>query len=515
MQKDLTLSEVFFMKIYSPEQTRAWDQFTIDHEPVQSRALMARAASRAAEWILNKYGTARQFAVFCGSGNNGGDGLFICKMLWLEGAGADCYLLESASARTPDNQFYLDQFMQAGGHVQKLSDVHSFPLLSKDIIVIDALWGSGLSRPLEGIGAMLVEHLNQQGVQILSVDQPSGLMPITRLAIRATHTLSFQSFKLPFFYPENDPYIGEVHVLDIGLHPGFYQQTASEFETTGRDEAVSLIRPRPRSGHKGNFGHAALLAGSWGMMGAAMLAAKSCMRSGVGKLSCLVTEKCYPLLQEAVPEAVFRIEPGTNYLTSLTSMEGFAALGIGPGWGVHADMVPLLNGALQSGCPLVLDADALNLISAHNSLRSCIPEGSILTPHPREFDALAGRHGHSHERVQSAIDLARHLKSVVVLKGHHTLVASPSGVGYFNLSGNDGMATAGSGDVLTGLITGLRAQGYPAMDAARLGVWLHGCAGDHAAAKWGREAMVAGDIIEEIGNAYCLLNRSNTNEIEA
>jgi NAD(P)H-hydrate epimerase len=512
MQKDLTLSKVFFMKIYTPEQTRAWDQFTIKHEPVDSRKLMARAASISTTWILNKYGTARHYAVFCGSGNNGGDGLVISKLLWLEGAQVDCYLLETGATRTADNQFHLDQYIQGGGQVQNLSNQHSFPVLTKDMIAIDALWGSGLNRGLEGIGAALVEHLNLQQLPVISIDLPSGLLPVTSIAIRASHTLSFQSYKLPFCYPENDPFTGIIHILDIGLHPAYEKQTSTEFETTGLSEAAALLRPRPRSGHKGSFGHAALLAGSWGMMGAAMLASKACLRSGVGKLSCMVTERCYPLLQAAVPEAICFIEEGEAYPTNLKSLKGFSALGIGPGWGLHEEMINLLDRCLASGLPLVLDADALNLIALHKDLLTRIPENTILTPHPKEFDALTRKHHHSHGRVRTAMQMAKDCKSVVVLKGHHTLVATPDGIGYFNMSGNDGMATAGSGDVLTGIVTGLRAQGYGPIEAARLGVWLHGYAGDLAALKWGKEAMVAGDIIQQIGSAYHLLHKEQNGE---
>jgi ADP-dependent NAD(P)H-hydrate dehydratase / NAD(P)H-hydrate epimerase len=493
------------MKVFSPEQTRKWDQYTIEHEAVKSHQLMERAASRAAEWILNQYGSSCHYAIFCGSGNNGGDGLVISRLLWHEGAKVDCYLLHTGASPSADHRFHLDQLIREGGRVLQIDHENSFPVLSKDTITIDALWGSGLSRPLEGVGAMLVEHLNNQQAQIIAIDLPSGLMPVTSLAIKATHTLSFQTFKLPFFYAENDPYTGNIQILDIGLHLAYEKETTADFETTGYEEAFALLRPRPKSSHKGSFGHAALLAGSWGMLGAAMLTAKASLRSGVGKLSCLVSDKCYPLLQMAVPEAIFRIVTGEAYPTSLSKASGFSALGIGPGWGLHEDMVELLRRCLSSGIPLILDADALNLLSLHKDLLASIPENSILTPHPKEFDLLTRQHFHSHERAQTAMKMAMEWKSIVVLKGHHTLVATPSGIGYFNLSGNDGMATAGSGDVLTGLITGLRAQGYGAAEAARLGVWLHGYAGDLTALKWGHEAMLAGDIVEQIGNAYQFL----------
>jgi NAD(P)H-hydrate epimerase len=331
-------------------------------------------------------------------------------------------------------------------------------------------------------------------------------MDKTQSAIRAKHTLSFQTWKLPFFFPENDPYVGDIHTLDIGLHPVYRDQTETRFETTGQAEARALCKPRPRSGHKGSFGHAALLAGSWGMLGAAMLAAEACLRSGLGKLTCLVTNQNYPILQSAIPEAVFRLEPGQDFVTETGFLGNFAALGIGPGCGVHAEYMELVESIFRAGVPLILDADILNLLVAYPELQLRIPEGSILTPHPREFDALTQKHAHTADRIETALRKSMEWKSVIVLKGHHTLVATPEGRRFFNMTGNAGMATAGSGDVLTGLITGLRAQGYNATDSARLGVCIHGLAGDLAADHLGQEAMLAGDICRHLGAAFRQLN---------
>jgi NAD(P)H-hydrate epimerase len=238
------------------------------------------------------------------------------------------------------------------------------------------------------------------------------------------------------------------------------------------------------------------------MLGAAMLAAKGCLRSGVGKLTCLVTNQTYPILQVSVPEAVFRIESGTDFVTETGFLGNFAALGIGTGCGVHPEQLDLAERIFHAGIPLILDADALNLMVAYPELQLRIPEATVLTPHPREFDALTQKHAHTADRIETALQKAMEWKSVIVLKGHHTLVATPEGKGFFNMSGNAGMATAGSGDVLTGLITGLRAQGYEPAHAARLGVYLHGLAGDLAAADLGQEAMLAGDICRYLGPAF-------------
>jgi NAD(P)H-hydrate epimerase len=490
------------MKIYSPEQLRAWDRYTIDHEPVRPEALMERAAGRSADWILEHCPHPVRVMVFCGTGNNGGDGLVIARRLWQEALVVETWILDSGQPLSPDAEFHYRKLTALGAPVHFVTTRNEFPELKLNDLVVDALWGTGLNRPLEGIGAELVRHLNDSEADIIAIDLPSGLLDKTTLAVKARHTLSFQNWKLPFFFPENDPYTGDIHILDIGLHPRYQSQTEARFETTGIAEVKAIFRPRPRSGHKGTFGHAALLAGSWGMLGAAMLAAKGCLRSGVGKLTCLVTNQTYPILQGAVPEAVFRIESGTDFVTETGFLGNFAALGIGTGCGVHPEQLDLAERIFHAGIPLILDADALNLMVAYPELQLRIPEGAVLTPHPREFDALTQKHAHTADRIETALQKAMEWKSVIVLKGHHTLVATPQGKGYFNMSGNAGMATAGSGDVLTGLITGLRAQGYEPAHAARLGVYLHGLAGDLAAADEGQEAMIAGDICRYLGPAF-------------
>jgi NAD(P)H-hydrate epimerase len=494
------------MKIFSAEQVRAWDAYTIRHEPISSAALMERAAGRAAEWILQVFPHPARVLVFCGPGNNGGDGLVIAQKLWQEALVVDTWLLDTGQSLSPDASVQLSKLQALGAPVHPVRSAPDLPVIGPGDLVVDALWGSGLNRAVEGLGAACINHINAAPAPVVSIDLPSGLLPKCSHAITATHTLSFETWKLPFFFPENDRFTGQIHTIDIGLHQDFYQDAQARFETTGLAEARQLLRPRPRSGHKGSFGHAALLSGSWGMLGAAMLASEACLRSGVGKLTCLVTNKCYPLLQSAVPEAVYRIEAGQDYVTDTGFTGSYAALAFGPGCGVHPEQAAVADALFRNGTPLVLDADALNLMVAYPELQERIPEGSILTPHPREFDALTFKHVHSADRLETAMEKAAAWKSVIVLKGHHTLVAAPSGKGYFNMSGNAGMATAGSGDVLTGLLTGLRAQGYSAIDTARLGVFLHGLAGDIAAEAIGQEAMLAGNIVRNLGAAWKKIN---------
>jgi NAD(P)H-hydrate epimerase len=342
---------------------------------------------------------------------------------------------------------------------------------------------------------------------VISIDLPSGLMPHCDLAVKATYTLTFQCPKLAFFMSENEKYVGEIIILDIGLSDEYYNHTIARFETTGYAEAKLIKKERSRFAHKGTMGHAALVAGSYGMLGAVILAARACLHSGVGKLTCFVPEKAYSIMQVAVPEVVYLIDKNENIVTDFPADAHFQSLGIGPGWGIHEEQVNLLRRIFHTEIPLVIDADALNLLAAHPSLITQIPKDSILTPHPKEFERVFGKTEHDINRIELAMQKAAELQVYIIVKGHRTLVATPAGIGYFNMSGNPGMATAGSGDVLTGILTGLLAQGYTPLEACRLSVFLHGLAGDIAVTHCGEESMIASNIIDQIGNAYQQINR--------
>ena len=385
-----------------------------------------------------------------------------------------------------------------------------FPALTSNSLVIDALFGSGLNRPLEGINAQLISYLNEQANEIISIDLPSGLMSDTLKIgvpiIQASHTLSFQVPKLAFYFPENEKFIGEIHLLDIGLSAGFLHRVVPEISHINQKLVEKIYKPRQRFSHKGTFGHALLLAGSYGKTGAALLAAKACMHSGVGLLTVGVPQCSYLVLQVGLPEAMVTSDEKKNKLaTIMPNYSNYQAVGIGPGIGTEKKTRQwLLHQLLVIKCPLVLDADALNAIAYEEKYHS-IPENSILTPHPKEFDRLFGLCQNSQERMLKAIEKAKELSCIMVLKGHHTLIATSEGEVWFNTTGNAGMATGGSGDVLTGIITSLLAQGYVPKDAALLGVWLHGKSGDIASKRYGQEALVASHIIEFLGDAFLLM----------
>jgi NAD(P)H-hydrate epimerase len=332
----------------------------------------------------------------------------------------------------------------------------------------------------------------------LYADQSSSGNPI----ICATHTLSFQQYKLAFLLAENENYCGSVHILDISLHPQFEDEEPANFELIDKTLIQTIYKPRKKFTHKGTYGHAALIAGSYGMIGAAVLSAGSCLRSGAGKLTCYIPECGYSILQTTVPEAMC-IAKGKEYISSVGAMEKFDAIGIGPGIGQYPSHITLLRQIFTStDKALVVDADALNIIAQNIELLQSIPTGSILTPHPKEFERLFGKSANDFDRLRLAAEKSKEYKVFIILKGNFTFVSSPDGKGFFNSTGNAGMATAGSGDVLTGIITGFLAQGYSSLQACILGVYLHGLAGDIAANSLSMEAMIAGDISNSLGAAF-------------
>ena len=503
------------MKILNAEQVRAWDQYTMEHEPVASIDLMERAAAKCFEWLEANSWFVYNFSIFCGKGNNGGDGLAIARMLAVRGCSVSVNILEFGHKGTDDFQANLAKLHQypsvnihfIQGEIPEGVPWTNFNLLPKESVVIDALFGSGLTRPLEGITAKLVDHINNSGCQIIAIDIPSG-MSVDRSSkgnpiIKANHTLSFQCYKPAFLVAENAGFLGEVVILDIGLLPEFLPAVQTNFEMIDRSMIRSIYKPRNRFAHKGNFGHAMIIAGSFGKIGAAVLAAKACLRSGAGLLTCYVPKCGYEILQTTVSEAMILTDANSFMLTKIDAdVSGYDAIGIGPGVGTASETRAAIKeflGVYKK--PMVFDADALNGFSVEKSMPS-LPPGSILTPHPKEFERLFGECKDDFERIHLAMQKAGLLNCLIVLKGHHSFIATPAGKGYFNNTGNAGMATAGSGDALTGIVTGLLAQGYSSEDAAILAVYLHGLAGDIAANEFSQEAMIAGDIINNIGNAF-------------
>ncbi|MEP6615718.1 MAG: NAD(P)H-hydrate dehydratase [Ginsengibacter sp.] len=497
------------MKIYTAAQLKEWDNYTIAHEPVSSVNLMERAAQACVDWLLQN--NFRTVLVFCGTGNNGGDGLAIARLLLQNGCTVSVFVIGDNEG-SDDYKINLGRFREHSGNVTVLRETDSFPSITKKEVVIDALFGTGLNKPCSGVASVLIQYINQSSAKVISIDIPSGLFadksssPVTTAVVKADFTLTFQQYKLSFLMAENREYFGKIIVIDIHLHPEFYQKSNTSFELTEIENIHQIYIARDAFGHKGNFGYACLLAGSYGMMGAAVLAAKACLRSGTGKLTCVVCKEGYQVIQTSVPEAM-AITNGDKHIRKAISLSKFNAVGIGPGIGIHTTHNKLLHTLFNdTKKPMVIDADALNILSANKKLLAEAPPGSILTPHPAEFDRLfttkKNRLISDFERMELAREKAAELKIYILVKGHHTLIAGPDKGVHFNSTGNAGMATAGSGDVLTGILTGLLAQGYSSLHTCILGVYLHGLAGDIAAQKFSEEAMIAGDIISCLGEAF-------------
>ncbi len=495
------------MLILSAKQIHEWDAYTIHNKPISSVDLMETAATRCLQWLQQNNLLNNPFHIFCGKGNNGGDGLAIARLLSSKGVKVFVCIIELGQMGTDDFQANLARLHQTDVTIQYIQTPDHFPAVPKTHTIIDALFGTGLNRPLTGLSAQLVAFINTCINPVIAIDIPSGLLADTSSigfpVVKAVHTLSFQCLKMAFLMAENEAYTGIVQVLDIGLLNNYLAGISYEAVLVEPEIIKAMYKPRQRFSHKGTFGHAALVAGSFGFMGAATLSANACLRAGTGKLTCHIPGCGYTIMQLAAPEAMSKVETGDNYIESISGLEKYQAVGIGPGIGVHKSHAQLLATVFTTyKKPMVIDADALTIISAHTDLLSSITPFSLLTPHPAEFDRLFGKSDNDFSRMRLAQDKAKALQLIIILKGHRTFIAMPGGNSFFNSTGNPGMATGGSGDVLTGILTALLAQQYPPEQAALLGVYLHGLAGDLAAARLTEEAMIAGDITHHLPKAF-------------
>lgn len=498
------------MNLYTNEQLRAWDQATIAGDPGGESALMERAAAAFSNAFIDLFaGVSAPIEVFCGPGNNGGDGLAIARILYQKGYAVRVWLalwnsrlsegFQTQRARMPGHEG-IDAVVLDDAILANLTRY-----IPRHAILIDALLGSGLSRPLEGPWALLTEQINRLAAPIVSVDVPSGLPadgPVFGPCIRATHTIAFERPKLGFLLPENEAFVGRWSTVPIGLATDFEQTLETRYHMTDLEVARALFKPRSRFAHKGTCGHALVVAGAYGKMGAAVLAGMGALRAGAGLLTIHAPRVGNLIIQTALPEAMYQADKGGRVWCSAPDTEAFDAVGVGPGIGMESSTADALKILLQT-CrkPLVLDADALNILAECDHLPEVLPKGSILTPHPGEFRRLFGPDPDAGALLDRLPGLAVGLGSTIVLKGAYTAVALPDGHIWFNTTGNAGMATGGSGDVLTGILTALLAQGYTPEDAARLGVFLHGLAAD-LALPGGHPGLLAGDLAENLGKAF-------------
>jgi NAD(P)H-hydrate epimerase len=498
------------MKILDIEKVRQADLFTIENEPISSIDLMERAGTNCTKWISKKLKKKQAVYVFVGPGNNGGDGLVIARHLFEQGYDVNLELVlftENFSNDFKANLKRIEQLKEfKKNEIRAKKDLERIP---EGALVIDAIFGSGLSRKVEGLAADVIMHINNSEGIIVSIDIPSGLFADIisdakqSSIIRADYTLSLQFPKFSFMFAETELIVGQLVIIDIGLHPEYINKVEAKAFLVEPVDAAQLVKPRAKFSHKGTYGHALLVAGSYGKMGAAVLSARASLRSGLGLLTTHIPKSGVNILQTAVPESMLSIDENEQYFSQLPKLDNYNVIGIGPGLGTDKQSQNSLKLLIQEfKSPMVIDADALNILSENKTWLSFLPKGSILTPHPKEFERLAGKSSNSFERVQKQIDFAIKYQVYVVLKGASTSIATPDGKLFFNSTGNPGMATAGSGDVLTGIILGLLSQHYSPLHASILGVHLHGLSGDLAAKKKGFDSLIAGDLVDYLGKAF-------------
>ena len=499
------------MKIFTSAQIHELDKYTIERESITSIDLMERAAVALTKETMEFCDDDTQVVVFAGPGNNGGDALAVTRLLRDRGVQAVAYLFNVTGKLSPDCQTNRDRLK--GKYADALIEVvQEFepPHLVKGMVVVDGLFGSGISKPLTGGFAAVVKYVNASEAMVISIDLPSGLMTeqntynVKQNIVEADVTLTLGMKKLCMMFADNQRYVGDLRVLDIGLDKEYIAKTDTQYSVLEEGMVKERVRQRSKFAHKGDMGHALIVAGSYGMAGAAILAAKSCLRSGVGKVT-VHTPRCNnDIMQISVPEAIVDADKDDEAFTQPTDNTKYTAMGIGPGMGqVEGTAIALMTQIRNAKVPVVLDADALNVLSSHRAWLQQLPDGLIFTPHPKEMDRLCDSAPEDdYDRLMKACDMAQRVRGYVLLKGHHTALCMPEGQIIFNNTGNAGMATAGSGDVLTGIITGLLARGYSSADATMIGMYVHGLAGDFAAREVGEESLVASDIVRCLHKAF-------------
>jgi NAD(P)H-hydrate epimerase len=505
------------MKILPIEKIREADAYTIKHEPIQDIDLMERAANELFEWIVAGADKQKRFTLFCGLGNNGGDGFALARLLNQAGFKVRVVVIWYAEKMSPSCLINYNKAKTINSiALIELKDKDQIPDISPDEIVIDAILGSGLTRTVEGYLATIIESINKCKAVVIAIDAPSGFFcdqsntNNNGAIVRADYTPTFQFPKIGFLFPENDQYVGSWIVLDIQLHPDYISKVETNNFYSNSADCKLILKHRKKFSHKGSYGHGLLIAGGYGKMGAAVLAAKAGLKAGAGLITAHIPKKGYQIIQTAVPGAMVSIDSNKKEFSEVPLLDDYNAIAIGPGIGTDQKTQNALKLLIQNANrPIIFDADAINILGENKTWVSFIPKESIFTPHPKEFERLVGKSNNDFERNQMQREFSIKYGAYVILKGAHTAITCPDGSCWFNATGNPGMATAGSGDVLTGILLGLSAQRYSSKEVCLLGVYLHGLAGDLATEKWGYEALTAGNISHNLGKAFRKLYTGN------
>ena len=502
------------MKILKTTQVKEADDFTIKNEPISSIDLMERAATNCTNWILEELSEQENFTVFAGIGNNGGDGLVIARLLAKANKNVQVIIVEFSKKYSDDFKINLERLKKTKIKIKYISETKDFPEIDSENVVIDAIFGSGLTRPVIGFAGEIINKINSiERKFTLAVDIPSGLfgeenhhLPEQNI-INADITLTFEFPFLSFMFVENFDFVGEFFVIPIGVSEEYIKKAKTNFHITENEEVSNIYKMPEKFAHKGNFGHGLLIAGGYGRMGAAILSAKAAHRSGIGLLTSQVAQKCVDVMQISSPETMLNIDENKNNLSKIPNINKFNAIGIGPGLGFNPKTVDLVGRIFKKAKNkrFVIDADAITIISKNKKLYKKIPKKAILTPHPIEFERLVGKTKNNFQRLSLQRAFSKKHNVIIILKGAFTSISLPNGKVYFNPTGNPGMATAGSGDVLTGMILAFLAQGYKPEKAAIMGVYLHGYAGDSANVDLNTTSIIASDIIDYIDSGIDMI----------
>lgn len=501
------------MKIFKSSQVQELDKHTIKNEPIASIDLMERAATAIFDSIVGEFDKDYKFNVLVGSGNNGGDGLVVSRLLHLVGYKVCVHFCDFTTNISPDCKLNLDRFENLNeSKLTKIKTVNELEIESGEII-IDSLFGSGLAREVEGEFAKVIQKINEFNNLVLAIDIPSGLFGEDNrnnkgAIVNADITYALEFPSLSLLYPENFKYSKYFKVIPIGLSKEAIDNTETDYSLLSLENMKQIFKIRDRVSHKGTYGQALIVAGSYGMAGAAVLATKACTRSGAGLVSAHVPQKLVDILQNSIPEAMLDIDVNDFNNSDVENIYKYSAIGIGPGIGTtdktHAMMkriIPICT------CPIVIDADGLNILAKDKELLGKLKPNTIITPHPKEFERLFGKFATTEDRLEFMQTCSKDTGVIIVLKGANTCISSPNGELVFSNNGNPGMATGGSGDVLTGIITGLLAQGYSAGNAAKIGVYVHAVSGDFAKKSKGETALIASDIIDGLSEAFKMIEK--------
>jgi hydroxyethylthiazole kinase-like uncharacterized protein yjeF len=497
------------MKILSKEQIYQGDKITIEKQNISSADLMERAGIQIFNWLHKRMqGAQVPIRVFCGIGNNGGDGLVLARHLITHGYNVLTYVVNCSDKRSKDFLINYDKIKNVTHDwTLLLSCKEEFPTIDKDDIIVDAVFGIGLNRPADDWVKALFQHFNTSKAFTVSIDMPSGLytdkIPEDENAVVwSDYTLSFVSPKLVFFLPETAKFVTQWSVLDISIDEEYLSEIETEVEFIEKYEVLSIYKPRDKFSHKGHFGHSLIIGGSYGKIGAVTLTSRAALSTGAGLITAYIPKCGYTILQASFPEAMVITDKNEDYISKIDFNIKPTVIGIGVGLGTHTKTIDAFEVFLkQNKRPLVIDADGLNILSKKKSLLKHLPKNTVLTPHPKELERLIGKRKDDFDKLNKVKTFSKKHKVIVVIKGANTITVFKDKL-YINSTGNPGMATAGSGDVLTGIITGLISQKYTSLEATIFGVYLHGKAADIAVEDIGNESLISSHIIEYLGEAY-------------